>query len=133
MRVASSFPLLKNSPEPHSQTTPPGEPRNAADIDADSPAVFDVAAVPADDDFEDEEVSLRRERRKSLFPRWRRAWSIIAGAGVVFAGALLWWGRADAAFVVATLGVLAWFLNERNRLAQPGIEAHDREQDESER
>jgi hypothetical protein len=40
--------------------------------------------------------------------------------------------RMDAAFVVATLGVVAWFWNERNRLRPQGIEADDRFQDENE-
>ncbi len=133
------FHNLKNLPEPYSQTTRQGNPRDDSPVDADPPVAFDITAASTGDGFENDEfeddndkVPLRRERRKSLFTRWRQAWSVVAGAGVVIAGALLWWGRADAAFVVATLGVLAWFLNERNRLAQSGIEARDREQDESE-
>lgn len=38
--------------------------------------------------------------------------------------------RMDAAFVVATLGVVAWFWNERNRLRPHGIEEDERVEDE---
>lgn len=41
-------------------------------------------------------------------------------------------GRMDAAFVVATLGVVAWFWNERNRLRPSGIEADEGYEDEDE-
>jgi hypothetical protein len=43
---------------------------------------------------------------------------------------LLW--RIDAAFVVATLGVVAWFWNERNRLRPHGIEDGESFEDEDE-
>ena len=46
----------------------------------------------------------------------RRRWSFVAGACVV-AAALLWpLAGIDAAFVAATLGVVAWFLDQRARL-----------------
>ncbi len=48
------------------------------------------------------------------------------------AAAFLLLGRMDAAFVVATLGVVAWFWNERNRLRPQGIERDERFQDEDE-
>ena len=44
------------------------------------------------------------------------------------AALLLFAGRMNAAFVVATLGVVAWFWNERNRLRPHGIEAEEREE-----
>jgi hypothetical protein len=40
--------------------------------------------------------------------------------------------RIDAAFVAATLGVVAWFWNERNRLQPHGIEAEEKFRDEDE-
>lgn len=59
-------------------------------------------------------------------------WSIVAGACLSVAAALLLLRRMDAAFVVATLGVVAWFWNERNRLRPASIEADDRFRDEDE-
>jgi hypothetical protein len=55
----------------------------------------------------------------------RRRWSFVAGACLV-ASALLWLVRgADAAFVAATLGVVAWFWDQRNRLRSQIIEPDD--------
>lgn len=59
-------------------------------------------------------------------------WSVVAGACLCVAAACLILGRMDAAFVVATLGVVAWFWNERNRLRPRGIETDDRVQREDE-
>lgn len=53
----------------------------------------------------------------------RRRWSFVAGACLV-AAVVLWFVRgADAAFVVATLGIVAWFWDQRNRLRPLVIEA----------
>ncbi len=59
-------------------------------------------------------------------------WSVVAGACLFVAAACLVLRRMDAAFVVATLGVVAWFWNERNRLQRRGIETGDRFQREDE-
>jgi hypothetical protein len=59
-------------------------------------------------------------------------WSVVAGICLLAAAALLLFGRMDGAFVVATLGVVAWFWNERNRLRPRGIEANERFRDEDE-
>jgi len=59
-------------------------------------------------------------------------WSVAAGVCLLVAAALLLVGRMDGAFVVATLGVVAWFWNERNRLRPRGIEADEKFQDEEE-
>ena len=59
-------------------------------------------------------------------------WSIVAGACLVVAAALLFLARVDAAFVAATLGIVAWFWNERNRLRPAGIESDDGFQEEDE-
>ncbi|HEV2799538.1 MAG TPA: hypothetical protein VGW12_03525 [Pyrinomonadaceae bacterium] len=53
-------------------------------------------------------------------------WSVVAGLCVVVAAVCLLMGRMDAAFVVATLGVVAWFWNERNRLRPRGIERDEK-------
>jgi uncharacterized protein involved in exopolysaccharide biosynthesis len=60
----------------------------------------------------------------------RQRWIVAAGVCLFIAAAFLLLGRMDAAFVVATLGVVAWFWNERNRLRPQGIEAGERFQDE---
>lgn len=53
-------------------------------------------------------------------------WSIVAGLCLLAAATLLLLGRMDAAFVVATIGVVAWFWNERNRLRPHGIERDEK-------
>ena len=63
---------------------------------------------------------------------FEKRWSIVAAACLVGAAALLLVARVDAAFVVATLGVVAWFWNERNRLRPAGIEAGEEFQEEDE-
>ena len=62
----------------------------------------------------------------------RQRWSIVAGVCLFLAAAVLLLGRMDAAFVVATLGVVAWFWNERNRLRPHGIEGDEGSEDEDE-
>jgi hypothetical protein len=61
-----------------------------------------------------------------------KRWIIVACACLVGAAALLIMRRVDAAFVVATLGVVAWFWNERNRLRPAGIEDLERFEGEEE-
>jgi hypothetical protein len=63
----------------------------------------------------------------------RRRWSFVAGACLVLALALWLTAGADGAFVAATLGVVAWFWDQRNRLRALVIEAEpDDAQDEGE-
>jgi hypothetical protein len=57
----------------------------------------------------------------SLFVR--RRWSFVAGACLVAALALWLTFGVRPAFVAATLGVVAWFWDERNRLRPLAIEA----------
>jgi hypothetical protein len=45
-----------------------------------------------------------------------RIWNIIAGLGIVVAGASLLLDNINVAFVAATLGLVAWFLGLRDRL-----------------
>lgn len=64
---------------------------------------------------------------KSLATRIsQQRWLVVAVACLLIAAALLLTARMDAAFVVATLGVVAWFWEQRNRLLPPGIEAEQR-------
>ncbi|HZH90111.1 MAG TPA: hypothetical protein VEX70_05745 [Pyrinomonadaceae bacterium] len=59
-------------------------------------------------------------------------WIIVAGACLLIAATFLLMRRMDAAFVAGTLGIVAWFWNERNRLRPHGIEAEDEIWDEDE-
>ena len=73
------------------------------------------------------------ESAESLTARLsRQRWLIAAGVCLFVATVVLLLGRMDAAFVVATLGVVAWFWNERNRLRPRGIEAGESFEDEDE-
>jgi hypothetical protein len=68
----------------------------------------------------------------------KRGWSVAAALCLVVACALGWRGHYDGTFVVATLGLVAWFLDQRNLLRARSIEndldeedvAESQEQDE---
>ena len=45
-----------------------------------------------------------------------RAWTIVAGALLLVALVMLWRNNLSAAFVIATLGIVAWFLSYRMQL-----------------
>jgi hypothetical protein len=63
----------------------------------------------------------------------RRRWSFVAGACLIIAIALWFTRGADGAFVAATLGVVAWFWDQRNRLRALVIETEpDAAQDDDE-
>ncbi|HKO35116.1 MAG TPA: hypothetical protein VJV21_01475 [Pyrinomonadaceae bacterium] len=42
-----------------------------------------------------------------------RVFTILSGLFLLCAAALLWWNNLTAAFVTATLGIVAWFLSFR--------------------
>lgn len=42
-----------------------------------------------------------------------RLFTILSGFFLLSAAALLWWNNLTAAFVAATLGIVAWFLSFR--------------------
>lgn len=52
-----------------------------------------------------------------------RMWRGVVGMCSVAAMFFLWRDQLDAAFVVATLGAVAWFVPLRNRLRRSSIEA----------
>ena len=54
---------------------------------------------------------------------FRHAWSIAAALCLLAAFISLLLGWPSAAFVVATLGVVAWFLNLRGQLQQKNLAA----------
>ena len=72
--------------------------RDAAADDDDSPEA-DVAETPAD-----------------AAPRFPQLWLVAACLCLLAAAALWLLGHADAAFVAAAVGVVAWFLNVRVEL-----------------
>ena len=41
---------------------------------------------------------------------------IVAAVAIVLAGVFLWWRDFDTAFVIAALGMVAWFLNYRAQM-----------------
>ena len=44
-----------------------------------------------------------------------RVFTIVAGLFLLTAALLLWWNNLTAAFVTATLGIVAWVLNFRTQ------------------
>ncbi|MGB7925780.1 MAG: hypothetical protein WCF57_21255 [Pyrinomonadaceae bacterium] len=54
-----------------------------------------------------------------------RLWVVASGLCLVAAAVFLWRAQMDAAFVAATLGVVAWFLGLRDRLRKTVITAGD--------
>ena len=52
----------------------------------------------------------------------KRIWLGLAGACMGAAGLALWWQHLDAAFVIATIGVLAWFFSYRTHLQELIVE-----------
>ena len=56
-------------------------------------------------------------------------WLIVAGACIAVAAVFLWRGEFDRAFVVAAIGMVAWFLNYRMQMK--AIIAKDPDQEES--
>ncbi|OLD28919.1 MAG: hypothetical protein AUJ04_00395 [Acidobacteria bacterium 13_1_40CM_3_55_6] len=55
-----------------------------------------------------------------------RIWMILAALMLIAAAVLLWRGNLSAAFVIATLGAVAWFLNYRSQLrANVAIDRED--------
>ena len=61
-------------------------------------------------------------------------WLIISGVAMGTAGVFLVLRRFDVAFVVATIGVVAWFLNYRAQLGSVNVnreESEDNDREES--
>ena len=45
-------------------------------------------------------------------------WMIVAGVAIVVAGVFLWRRDFNTAFVIAALGMVAWFLNYRAQMKE---------------
>ena len=54
-----------------------------------------------------------------------RFWIVVSCVLLAASAVLLWRGLMEATFVVATLGVLAWFLNVRANLPPRGEDSED--------
>ena len=52
------------------------------------------------------------------FGKMKHFWMAVAVACLSFAAMALWRQNVDAAFVSATIGALAWFLNYRARMKE---------------
>jgi Zn-dependent protease len=62
--------------------------------------------------------------------RAERLWMMLAGAFMIVAAtALLWRWNLEVAFVAATLGVVCWFLNLRNRLKKTIVNEIEEDED----
>ena len=57
-------------------------------------------------------------------------WLIAAGTCIVIAAVLLLLGKFDAAFLVAVLGMVSWFLNYRAQISGQLEEQYQRELDQ---
>ena len=96
-------------------------------------------SVPATDDEDEPAEDVRGGGREAASSRVIDAlpgspylWSTICVACLIASAALILNGRAEAAFVTATLGVLAWFINVRNQMR--GDDASEQgEEDEKKR
>lgn len=84
------------------------------DHDDHADEVRDVEDAPGEDEADDE-TNVDEGSRASLPPQ---VWLVAACACLPAAGALWLLGHADAAFVAAALGVVAWFLNVRAQLKE---------------
>lgn len=60
-----------------------------------------------------------------------RTWTIIAGVCLIVAAAFLLRDNINAAFVAATLGIVAWFLGLRDRMRQSIVAANHEAQQEN--
>ena len=79
---------------------------------------FDNPATPESDRAPGDELS----PREKLFARPRWSWNIIAVVCLVAATIALLNSYIDAAFVAATLGVVAWFLEVRSKYKVARVE-----------
>ncbi len=80
-----------------------------------------------DDPVDDQLIRVPMQQPESLqFSMLReRLWSIVSVICLIVAAVFVWRWHLDVAFVVATLGVLAWFLDVRHRLRPAHSEADE--------
>ena len=55
-------------------------------------------------------------------------WMILAGVAIVVAGVFLWRRDFNTAFVIAALGMVAWFLNYRAQMKEIVVAANVEEE-----
>ena len=82
-------------------------------------------AHASEDEFPAQATSPTPLRKFYLYlatsPQAETAFRVAGLLCALLAAALLWRGQTESAFVVAVLGVVAWFLGLRNRLRRAGI------------
>lgn len=59
-------------------------------------------------------------------------WLIVAGIAILLAAVFLWRGDFNSAFVVAAVGLVAWFLNYRSQLKEVTGESEIEKEDDIE-
>ncbi len=91
----------------------------------------DEASSDIDEDEEqDESAEKAHERRRGAvstrlidaLPVAPMLWNTVAAVCLLAAIAFMFYEQTDAAFIVAALGVVAWFINVRNRFRHGDIE-----------
>jgi hypothetical protein len=60
----------------------------------------------------------------------KQVWQALAFMCVLAAAVCLWFGHFDAAFVIATIGALAWFLNFRVSAKEVVREANEEHEED---
>ena len=63
----------------------------------------------------------------SRSPRLHRVWKFMPAVCLIVAALCVMGNFVDAAFVIATLGVVSWFIEKRDRLRADDIESGERE------
>jgi hypothetical protein len=61
-----------------------------------------------------------------------RLWITLAGYFALAAIVLLWFRRFDGVFVCGVLGILAWFMNKRDRLKKDAFRIENTSKSETE-
>ncbi|HYP54382.1 MAG TPA: hypothetical protein VEQ42_12615, partial [Pyrinomonadaceae bacterium] len=104
----------------------PADPRaHADDVEGGFPSSNDSGDDGAGEPPDGGRAGRRRDaaptRMMDALPGSPQLWSTVCVACLVVSAALILNGRVEAAFVTATLGVLAWFINVRNRLRDDDV------------
>lgn len=77
---------------------------------------------------EEEDGDVKRESVAHSFLS-RYGWTLLSATSIPAALIFLWFGRTSAAFVLAVLGVVAWFMNFRRQLHERNLEAEAERED----
>ena len=96
-----------------------------ADMNETATRAEELETYEDEDESADDDEEARGRRRGEVssrvidaLPGSPQFWVTVCAACLIVSAALVLNGRAEAAFVTATIGVLAWFINVRNRLRE---------------